>query len=99
MNALERDESLLGGGRWGGLPSGVGQRIRGAGSDSGPRTRAQGSRDESSSRDALARLRLGHDSFKTPATWDTFSDRPASWALSLSMVGGSTVTPVQRGDG
>ena len=44
--------------------------------------------DESAAGDPRARWPLGHCSFSTPATWDRFSDSPASCALSVSMTCG-----------
>ena len=66
---------------------------RRARTDDGTGTGTQRPGDERAAGDAGApRPLLGHDSFRTPATWDRFSDSPASCAFSASTVCGSTVT-------
>ena len=67
--------------------------------DTDRRTGAQRPGDEIAAADAGSRRLRAHCRFSTPATCDTFSDSPASWALSVSTVCWSTVTSGQRGDG
>ena len=67
--------------------------------DTDRRTGAQRPGDEITAADAGSRRLRAHCRFSTPATCDTFSDSPASWALSVSTVCWSTVTSGQRGDG